>query len=253
MKVVLAGYNVDRDVLEELMRQAPARRDVTPETLSAAYARISRDPRPADRLRAAAREEVEKARRSNQAIIFKMGHHSVAEHAVFNFDIIGVSRLAIEEIERFRLCSFTEKSQRYITLGEDFVVPEEVRRAGREALFVGTVKAQNALYHRLYRRLKPHVFAKYADRAAEPRNHAVLDGWAKEDARYIVSLATEGQLGLTANARNLELLIRRFAAQRLAELAALNARLYALAKAVAPSIVLFTDPSPYDAETYSDL
>ncbi|MGZ5499314.1 MAG: FAD-dependent thymidylate synthase, partial [Candidatus Aminicenantales bacterium] len=194
-----------------------------------------------------------RTRRSNQSIIFKMGHHSVAEHAVFNFDVIGVSRLAIEEIERFRLMSFTEKSQRYIMLGQDFVIPEEVRRAGLERIFVGTVKAQNALYHRLYARLKPYVFAKHAEAAAEPKNHAVLEGWAKEDARYIVSLATEGQLGLTANARSLELLLRRFAAKGLAEVRALNARLYELAKAVAPSIILFTDPSPFDAETYADL
>jgi flavin-dependent thymidylate synthase len=253
MRVVLAGYNVDSAVLEELKASAPARGDVTPEILSAAYARISRDPRPVDELRAAARTEVDRARRSNQTIIFKMGHHSVAEHAVFNFDVIGASRLAIEEIERFRLMSFTEKSQRYITLGSDFVVPDEIRRAGLEGLFVKTVKAQNALYHRLYARLKPLVFERHSEAAADPRNHAVLDGWAKEDARYVVSLATEGQLGLTANARSLELLIRRFAAQRLAELRQLSARLYELARAVAPSIILFTDPSPYDAETYPDL
>jgi flavin-dependent thymidylate synthase len=253
MRVLLAGYNVDSSVLDELKRNSPPREDVTPETLSASYARISRDPRPVDELRAAARAEVERTRRSNQTIIFKMGHHSVAEHAVFNFDIIGVSRLAIEEIERFRLLSFTEKSQRYITLGSDFVIPGEVRRAGREALFVKTVKAQNALYHRLYARLKPHVFAKYAAEAAEPKNHAVLDGWAKEDARYIVSLATEGQLGMTVNARNLEFLIRRFAAKGLEEVRALNVRLYELAKSVAPSILLFTDPGPFDAETYPDL
>jgi flavin-dependent thymidylate synthase len=253
MKVVLAGYNVDSAVLDELKKNSPPREDVTPETLSAAYARISRDPRPADELRAAARTEVERARRSNQSIIFKMGHHSVAEHAVFNFDVIGVSRLAIEEIERFRLCSFTEKSQRYITLGSDFVVPEEVRRAGREDLFVGTVKAQNALYHRLYERLKPFVFEKYAAAAAIPKNHSVLDGWAKEDARYIVSLATEGQLGLTLNARNVELLVRRFAAKGLEELRAFNARIQALAKGVAPSLILFTDPNEFDAETYADM
>jgi flavin-dependent thymidylate synthase len=253
MRVLLAGYNVDSAVLEELKKTAPPRQDVTPETLSASYARISRDPRPVDELRAAARAEVDRARRSNEAIIFKMGHHSVAEHAVFNFDVIGISRLAIEELERFRLMSFTEKSQRYITLGADFVVPEEVRRARREDLFVGTVKAQNALYHRLYARLKPFVFAKHAAAAADPKNAAVLDGWAKEDARYVVSLATEGQLGLTANARSLELLIRRFAANGLAEVRALNARLYELAKRIAPSIILFTDPSPFDAETYPDL
>jgi len=253
MKVVLAGYNVDSAVLEELKKNSPPREDVTPETLSASYARISRDPRPADELRAVARAEVDRARRSNQSIIFKRGHHSVAEHAVFNFDVIGVSRLAIEEIERFRLCSFTEKSQRYITLGADFVVPEEVRRSGREGLFVETVKAQNILYHRLYARLKPFVLEKYAAAAANPKNHAVLDGWAKEDARYIVSLATEGQLGLTINARNLELLIRRFAAKDLEEVRALNLKLFELAKSVAPSIILFTDPSEFDAETYPDI
>ena len=137
MKVVLAGYNVDRDVLDELKRLAgPERLDVTPETLSASYARISRDPRPADELRRAARKEVEKARRSNQTIIFKMGHHSVAEHAVFNFDVVGPSRLAIEELERFRLASFTEKSQRYITLGDDFVVPDEVAASGQLDAFL---------------------------------------------------------------------------------------------------------------------
>ncbi|MBM3312244.1 MAG: FAD-dependent thymidylate synthase, partial [Candidatus Aminicenantes bacterium] len=160
MKVVLAGYNVDRDVLDELKRRGPERLDVTPETLSASYARISRDPRPAGELRRSAREEVEKARRSNRTIIFQMGHHSVAEHAVFNFDILGASRLAIEELERFRLASFTEKSQRYITLGDDFVVPDEIAASEGRELFIDTVKAQNALYHRLYGRLKPYVFGQ---------------------------------------------------------------------------------------------
>jgi len=249
MKVVLAGYNVDREALDEVRRSAPNRLDLTPETLSAAYARISRDPRPVDELRRAARAEVEKARRSNRNIIFKMGHHSVAEHAVFNFDICGVSRLAIEEIEKFRLCSFTEKSQRYIKLGNDFVVPEEIVRAGKRRLFDETVRAQNALYHALYARLRPHVFAAHPEAAGDPARQAVLDGWAKEDARYAVSLATEGQLGLTINARNLELMIRRFAAHPSAEIAALNRRLAEEARRVAPSLILFTAATPFDAET----
>jgi len=218
MRVVLAGYNIDKEVIDELKTHSPPREDVTPETLSASYARISRDPRPADELRAVARREVARARHSNQAIIFKMGHHSVAEHAVFNFDIIGVSRLALEEIEKFRLASYTEKSQRYIKLGNDFVIPEEVREAGLERAYVRRIRAQNSLYHRLYEQLKPYLFNKYGELAANSRNHPVLEGWAKEDARYVVSLATEGQVGLTINARNLELLIRRFAAKILAAL-----------------------------------
>jgi len=253
VKIVLAGYNVDAEVIGELARNSPPRADVTPETLSAAYARISRDPRPADELRAAARSEVERARRSNRNIIFGMGHHSVAEHAVFNFDVIGISRLAIEDLERFRLCSFTEKSQRYIKLGEDFVVPAEVRETGMEGLFAATVRRQNGLYHRLYERLRPHVFKRNPEAAKNPRNHSVLDGWAKEDARYVVSLAAEGQLGMTVNARNLELLIRRFASKPLAELREIGARLHALAGEVAPSILLFTEGSEYDAETLRDI
>jgi flavin-dependent thymidylate synthase len=253
MRVVLAGYNIDKEVIDDLKRCSPPRDDVTPETLSASYARISRDPRPADELRAVARREVERARRSNRTIIFKMGHHSVAEHAVFNFDIIGLSRLALEEVEKFRLCSYTEKSQRYIMLGDDFVVPEEVRKARLERVFLKTIRAQNAFYHQLYARLKPHLFIKYKDLARNPLNHPVLEGWAKEDARYVVSLATEGQVGLTINARNLELMLRRFAAKESAELRELNERIYRLAKEVAPSIILFTEASDFDARTYREL
>ncbi|MFP4082825.1 MAG: FAD-dependent thymidylate synthase [Candidatus Aminicenantes bacterium] len=253
MKVILAGYNVDKEVIEELKKTSPPRDDITPETLSASYARISRDPRPAYELRAAARKEVEKARRSNRNIIFKMGHHSVAEHAVFNFDIIGISRLALEELERFRLCSYTEKSQRYITLKDDFVVPEEVKKAGMEEIFCETIQEQNALYHRLYKKLRPYFFETYKNSAEVSRKHRILEGWAKEDARYVVSLATQGQLGMSINGRNLEFLIRRFSSKKLAEIRELNSQLHSLAKEVAPSILLFTEASDFDARTYLEL
>jgi flavin-dependent thymidylate synthase len=253
MRVTLAGYNIDSVVIDELRKNSPTRMDITPETLSASYARISRDPRPADELRAAARAEVERARRSNRNIIFKMGHHSVAEHAVFNFDIVGVSRLALEEIEKFRLCSYTEKSQRYIKLKDDYVLPDEVKKAGLAEIFADTIKAQNTLYHKLYERLKPYLFAGNKDMANNPKNHSILNGWAKEDARYVVSLATHAQLGMTLNARNLEFLIRRFASKKLAELKELNQKIYELAKGVAPSIILFTEANDFDAKTYKGL
>jgi hypothetical protein len=59
MQVILAGYNVDAEVLAELTR-GQSRQDVTPEIISASYARISRDPRSITVLRADARKEVEK-------------------------------------------------------------------------------------------------------------------------------------------------------------------------------------------------
>ena len=116
-------------------------------------------------------------------------------------------------------------------------------------MFVATVRAQNALYHALYAKLRPYVFAANPEAAADPGRHALLDGWAKEDARYAVSLATEGQLGLTVNARNLELMIRRFAAKPSAEIQALYRMLAEEARRVAPSIILFTAATPFDAET----
>jgi flavin-dependent thymidylate synthase len=253
MRVLLAGYNVDAEVLEALKSREETRDDVTPETLSAAYARISRDPRPVDELRRAARAEVERARKSNRTIIFKMGHHSVAEHAVFNFDVIGISRLAVEALERFRLCSFTEKSQRYIALGDDFVVPAEVRNAGLEKPFSEMIGAQNALYHALFKRLRPYFLERHPGEAADPAHLPILEGWAKEDARYALGLAAEGQLGMTLNGRNLELVIRRFAAHELEEVRELGRRFCDLAAKVAPSIVLFTEACAFDSETRIDL
>ena len=163
MRVILAGYNIDSQVVSDIVGGSE-RNDATPETISAASARISRDPKPVDELRSAARREVEQARRSNRKIIFGMGHHSVAEHAVFNFDIIGVSRLAIEEIEMFRLWSFTEKSQRYITLEDEYVIPSEIADSHLEKRYVDTVEAQNGLYHKVFSRLKERTSRRFRER-----------------------------------------------------------------------------------------
>jgi flavin-dependent thymidylate synthase len=253
MKINLAGYNLDSDVIEELKALSPGRLDATPETLSASYARISRDPRSIDELRKAARSEVESARKSNKTIIFKMGHHSVAEHAVFNFDVIGISRLAMEYVEHFRLCSFTEKSQRYITLGNNNVIPQEIKNSIFAKEFKSVVDLQNDFYHRSYEKLRAYIFVKNSELAMDAKNHNLLEGWAKEDARYITSLATEGQLGLTVNARNLELMLRRFASNQYAEVREIGKELYRLATAVAPSIILFTEANDYDSKTYDEL
>ncbi|MGD2278487.1 MAG: FAD-dependent thymidylate synthase, partial [Candidatus Omnitrophota bacterium] len=253
MKVYLAGYNVDTEVLRELEEKAGKCDSLTPEVLSAAYARISRDPRPINEIRKDAREEVEKSRKSNSAIIFKMGHHSVAEHAVFNLDILGVSRLAMEEVEKFRLCSYTEKSQRYITLDKDFVVPEEIKNTPFEKTFVEMIHEQNKAYFELYEKLKDHVFKKHAGLAADPKKHSLLEGWAKEDARYVTALATESQVGQTINARTLELLLRRFASHPLAEVKDLGRAIFSEIAEVAPSIVIFHEANDRDLKTYPEL
>jgi len=253
MKVYLAGYNIDAEVLEELKVKSEKRDDVTPEVLSAAYARISRDPRPVNELRKDARSEVEKSRKSNKTIIFKMGHHSVAEHAVFNLDILGVSRLSMEEIEKFRLCSYTEKSQRYITLDKGFIIPQEIKGTRFEDKFVSLIQKQNQGYLHLFGQLKEYEFKKHSQLASDSKNHNLLEGWAKEDARYITALATESQAGQTINARNLELMLRRFASHPLIEIKNLGKAIYEQIKAVAPSILIFYEANARDQYTYLEL
>ncbi|GAB4336345.1 MAG: FAD-dependent thymidylate synthase [Calditrichia bacterium] len=262
MKVILAGYNVDVDTLNEYRRLAELsavgddeaaglagrllEKDfLTPETISAAYARISRNPRPVNELRHIAREEVDKARKSNRNIIFGLGHSSVAEHAAFNFDVLNISRLAVEAVEHFRLASYTEKSQRYILFKGDYIVPEEIRELGLAEEFQSLVEEQNKAYHLLYEKLHPYFFNKYPEMAGEQGQQRTLEGWAKEDARYAISLATHTQLGMTLNARSLENMISKCAAHPLAEVREFAGQLSRVTEGIAPSLIKYTQPTDY--------
>jgi flavin-dependent thymidylate synthase len=250
MRVILAGYNIDLEALKEY-RQGNIL--LTPESISAAYARISRSPKSVDKLRENARHEVARARASNQKIIFEMGHHSVAEHAVFNFDILGISRRAIEEFEKFRLCSYTEKSQRYVTLEGDYVIPEEIENKKLRLEFKDVVRLQNELYGSLFERIREYNFTRLPRSGKNFQDRHLLENLAKEDARYILSLATQTQVGATVNARNLELMIRRFASHHLAEIRELGRKLFDSVKKISPSIILFYEANDYDQKTYEEL
>jgi flavin-dependent thymidylate synthase len=228
LKVRLGGYNIDAGTIRELAGEGW--REVTPEVISASYARISRDPRDVGRLRDEARKEVEGARKSNRTIVFGLGHSSVAEHAVFNFDVTGVSRLAVEEIEHFRLASFTEKSQRYIRLGKDFVLPGELLDSGVKREFMGLMRYLSAAYIDLY----DGIIACGEDEET-----------AKEDARYLMPLSTTAQFGMTVNSRELEYMISRLASHPLAELREFAGRLHGAVRRVASSLVRYPDPTDY--------
>ena len=252
MKVTIAGFNIDKNLIDKLPEET------TPETISAAYARISRDPRDVPELRAEARDQVKKARRSNQAIVFGMSHHSVAEHAYFNFDILQISRLALEELEARRIgAAYTEKSQRYITLKGDFVTTTEFSEEDKNG-FKALVALQNDFYLRNLEKLTDYQFASNPELAEEARVTTAkgksdkmnrvkntLEGWAKEDARYALSLATQAQLGLSFNARTLEHAIRTMRHSELTECRELSQKLFEVTKEVAPSLIILTDPDEF--------
>ena len=264
MIIKLAGFNIDVQNIEELKKILNKFPDIqkedieelkkiewTPETLSASYARISRYPDPIDKLREKARKEIEKARKSNKAIIFDMGHSSVAEHAVFNIDIINISRLLTEKLEKSRLISFTEKSQRYIKIGKDIHIPEEFKE---DKIFLNEYKNLiNELFD-TYNILHDNILPYFLDKnpSVEPGTLEYRDiiNLAKEDARYLLPLSTLTQLGMTINARNLESIIKKMLSEKLIEANKLGKELFKVVDDYTPSLVKYTEPTEYEIGTY---
>lgn len=234
MEVIIAGYNRTVD-------------GFSPEVISASYARTSRDERTIPEIREEAKLDVENARKSNKNIVFGIGHSSIAEHVVFNIDIMDVSRFLVEEIESHRLASYTEKSQRYVLFQNDYTIPKELNDE-EKIEFMQLIEEQNKFYRKLY----PKLLVYFKDKRPE-KNEKMLEGYAKEDARYIISMATNTQLGMTINARNLELMIRRLRACPFQEALDLADLLYAKVYEIAPSLFPYTKPSQMEIQNKNRL
>jgi len=227
MKVTVAGYNIDKGLIDQHIPAELA----TPEVISAAYARISRSSKTAEQLRADALLEIPKARISNQKIVFEMGHSSIAEHAVFNLDLIGISRYLAEYIQRSRLASYTEKSQRYVTFHKDYIIPGELTDSARQR-YISLMDDLFELYQKSTRYLSKRSIAK-SNKEAENN--------AKEDARYLLPLSTKTQMGMTINARSIEVLLRRLHALQLTEARELYEKIYTAVHPIAPSLIRYTE------------
>ncbi|MHB0911885.1 MAG: FAD-dependent thymidylate synthase [Armatimonadota bacterium] len=151
--------------------------------------------------------------------VLKLGHLSVLEHASFTFAIEGISRACSHQLVRHRMASFSQQSQRYVTMQKcGFAVPPTVR--------------ENDEYHRIMETLQAGYDALLAS------------GVPAEDARYLLPNAAETKIIMTANARSLlnffELRLctrAQWEIRRLAEL------MLAEVKPVAPNIFASAGPT----------
>ena len=110
--------------------------------------------------------------------LYKNGHHSVFEHIYFTFKIEGISRACSHQLVRHRMCSFTQRSQRYCSEdGFGFVAPPTIH----EGLFTKEMNEINDWY----------------------QFHQETEGVPNEDARYILPNACETSLYLSCNLREL--------------------------------------------------
>lgn len=114
--------------------------------------------------------------------IVGMGHHSVIEHAVFTFSVQGASRALTHQLVRHRIASFSQQSQRYVSMDRpSFVTPHTVD-ADPEAkeVFEGAMAAIWEAYGKLERM-----------------------GIPAEDARYLLPNGCTTNITITMNAREL--------------------------------------------------
>ena len=115
--------------------------------------------------------------------LIDMEHESPLEHVNFSFGIEGVSRVTSHQLVRHRIASYSQQSQRYVTLDKTFnyIIPDSIQ-GDRSS-------------HEEYVRLVEVIYKIYV---------ALLDnGILAEDARYILPNATETKIILTMNARTL--------------------------------------------------
>jgi len=150
-----------------------------PELIIAAAARSSASSTNArELLQRLSREQVDRL----LSQLLNSGHMTPFEHASFTFSIEGISRVTSHQLVRHRLASYTQQSQRYVSLKKlDFITPP-------------TISA------------KPEMKAKYQEavEAAHKVYCQMLDkGIPAEDARYVLPSAIETHLVMTMNAREL--------------------------------------------------
>ena len=115
------------------------------------------------------------------SMIVGMGHHSVIEHAVFTFSVEGVSRSLTHQLVRHRVASFSQQSQRYVSMDTPtYVIPETVEADPElKKEFEDTMKNIWESYNRLVEKIPP------------------------EDARYVLPNACTTNITITMNAREL--------------------------------------------------
>jgi thymidylate synthase ThyX len=229
-------------------------RALSPETIAVAFAKTSRSP---ESFRAIAAElSDEQSAKFHEKWVVGYGHASVAEHAVLHIAFENVSRIAIESIESNRLASYTEKSTRYQKWGPDgFTVPPELNGHSLRNEFVDTVRLLFKAYADSLDPVRVRVFEHFPRRENEKD-----EAWDRrvrskyvDVCRFLLPAAALANVGMTANARVIENVIRKMLSHELAEVREIGAQVKDVSKAETPTLVKYADAVPYLVETIKDL
>jgi thymidylate synthase ThyX len=229
-------------------------RALSPETIAVAFAKTSRAPESFREIAAELSEE--KSAQFHEKWVVGYGHASVAEHAVLHIAFENVSRIAIETIESSRLASYTEKSTRYQKWGQaDFTIPPELDGHPLHDEFIETVRFLFSTYAESLDPVKNLILEKSPRR--ENENDEAYDRRIRSQyvdrCRFILPAAANANVGMTANARVMEMVIRKMLSHPLIEVRQIGEKLKEVAKVEVPTLVKYADAVPYFVETTAEI
>jgi thymidylate synthase ThyX len=229
-------------------------RSLSPETIAVAFAKTSRLPGSFREIAAELSEE--KSAQFHEKWVVGYGHASVAEHAVLHIAFENVSRLAIESIESCRLASYTEKSTRYQKWGpDDFTVPAELEGHALRDEFIQTVRFLFETYAGSLEPVKKLVLERSPRREKESEEayDRRIRSQYVDTCRFILPAAANANVGMTVNARALEISIRKMLSHPLAEVREIGEKVKEAAKSEVPTLVKYAEAVPYFIETTREL
>lgn len=189
----------------------------------------------------------EKARAFHEKWVVGYGHASVAEHAVVHLAVENVSIVASKIIEDMRLASFTEKSTRYVVFDQKSYVEPPGLSPAASARYRGIVEGLFGTYLDLMPRVTEALRARKprAEGESEAAYTAAIRAQACDLLRGLLPAGTRTNLGLTINARALEMLLSKMLSHPLGESVALARAMHGAALHVAPTLVKYAAESPH--------
>ena len=231
-------------------------RALSAETIAVAFAKTSRAPESFREI--AAELSDEKSAQFHEKWVVGYGHASVAEHAVLHIAFENVSRVAIETIESSRLASYTEKSTRYQKWGpDDFTIPPELHEVGHPLRdeFIQTVRLLFSTYAESLEPVKSLVVERTPrrDNESDEAYDRRIRSQYVDRCRFILPAAANANVGMTANARIIEMVIRKMLSHPLAEVRQIGEKVKEVSKAETPTLVKYADAVQYVVETVKHL
>jgi thymidylate synthase ThyX len=229
-------------------------RALSPETIAVAFAKTSRMPESFREI--AAELSDEQSAKFHEKWVVGYGHASVAEHAVLHVAFENVSRIAIESIESSRLASYTEKSTRYQKWGQDdFTIPPELNGHPLRDEFIETVRFLFLTYAESLEPVKNLILQRSPrrDNESDEGYDRRIRSQYVDSCRFILPAAANANVGMTANARVLEIIIRKMLSHPLAEVRQIGGKMKEVAKAEVPTLVKYADASTYFVQTTAEI